>query len=276
MLHLLNPIAWAFHFSTKHLQYGQSYEGNPPPSIAPNGEYSEPGQMKEYPAAQQRALPQPEQVPLAIGEAIGRRRSCRRFAERPLPLAALSALLQGAYGLGDSYLHGGKTMFDRAVPSGGGCYPLELYVLVRHVEDVPTGIHHYCARRHALEALGPAPKSDALETLFLNQPWVAKAHAVVIVTAVAPRLLHRYADRGYRYLLIEAGHVGQNLALLATASGLGSLSLGGFFDDDVSYVLGLDTAVELPLYGIALGVPETPDSAEARGLTGELSQAPSS
>jgi SagB-type dehydrogenase family enzyme len=266
MLHLLNPTAWTFHFLTKHLRYGQSFTINPPPSIAPTPEYPEPGQMKEYPAAQQRTLPRSGQVPVAIGEAIMRRRSCRRFAEEPLPLAALSTLLQSAYGVGDPYLNGGQTMFDRPVPSGGGCYPLELYVLVRRVEDIPTGIHHYAARRHALEALGPLPNPDDLEALFLGQPWVAKAHVVVIVTAVASRLLHRYGDRGYRYLLLEAGHVGQNLALVATASGLGSVSLGGFFDDDVSYMLGLDVTLELPLYGIALGVPETADSGQARGL----------
>jgi SagB-type dehydrogenase family enzyme len=267
MLHLLNPIAWTFHYLTRHLRYGQSSAINPPPLIAPNPEYSGPGQMKEYPAAQQHALPIPARIPLAIGEAIARRRSCRRFAEEPLALAALSTLLRSAYGLGDPYLHGGLTMFDRPVPSGGGCYPLELYVLVRHVEGIPAGIHHYSTRCHALEVLGPLPKPDDLETLFLSQPWVAKAHVVVIITAVTSRLLHRYGDRGYRYLLIEAGHVGQNLALVATASGLGSLSLGGFFDDDVSCMLGLDAACELPLYGIALGVPDTADSAEARNLT---------
>lgn len=266
MLYHLNPIAWTFHFSTRHLRYGQSSAINPSPTV-PNPEYSEPGQMKEYPAAQQLALPRPGQVPLAIGEAIARRRSCRQFAEKPLPIAALSTLLQEAYGLGDTYLQGGQTMFDRPVPSGGGCYPLELYVLVRNVEDIPAGIHHYSARHHALEALAPLARPEDLEALFLSQPWVAKAHVVVIVTAVTSRLLHRYGDRGYRYLLIEAGHVGQNLALVATASGLGSLSLGGFFDDDLAYMLGLDTTHELPLYGIALGVPHTTDSAQGRGLT---------
>lgn len=263
MLHLLNPIAWTFHLMTRHLRYGQPSAINPP-STAPNPDYSGPAQMKEYPSAQRLALPGPAPVPVGIGEAIARRRSCRRFAEQPLPLAALSTLLHSAYGLGDSYLYGEQTMFDRPVPSGGSCYPLELYVLVRHVEGIPAGIHHYSTRHHALEALGPLPKPDDLETLFLSQPWVAKAHVVIIVTAVASRLLHRYGDRGYRYLLIEAGHVGQNLALVATASGLGSLSLGGFFDDDVSCMLGLDASFELPLYGIALGVPDTADSALAR------------
>jgi SagB-type dehydrogenase family enzyme len=267
MLHLLNPIAWSFHFSTRHLRYGHSSAISPPPSTAPNPQYSEPYQMKQYPAAQLRVLPKPGEVSLAIGEAIARRRSCRQFAEQPLPLAELSTLLQNAYGLGEPYTNGGQTMFDRPVPSGGGSYPLELYVLAQNVDGIPAGIHHYSARRHTLEALGPLPKPAELEALFLNQPWLAKAHAIVVITAVPSRLLHRYGDRGYRYLLIEAGHVGQNLALVASASGLGSLSLGGFFDDELSYMLGLDSAVELPVYGIALGAPATTDSAQARGLT---------
>ena len=88
-----------------------------------------------------------------------------------------------------------------------------------------------------------------------------------LVTGVGSRLFHRYGDRGYRYLLIEAGHVGQNLALLATATGVGSLSLGGFYDDEVSSMLGLNPNFEFPLYGIALGLPETTNRAEARGLS---------
>jgi SagB-type dehydrogenase family enzyme len=89
---------------------------------------------------------------------------------------------------------------------------------------------------------------------------------VAVITAVTSRLLHRYGDRGYRYTLIEAGHVGQNLALTAAALGLGSLSLGGFYDDDIARMLGLDPAFEIALYGVALGVPDTADRNDARGL----------
>jgi SagB-type dehydrogenase family enzyme len=266
MWHLLHPVAWTFHFLTRHLRYDRVSAIAPPPAPLPNPDYSVPRQMKEYPAAQRYALPGPAPLALATGEAIARRRSCRSFAEQPLSLAALATLLRNAYGLGESYAHGGQAMFDRPVPSGGGCYPLELYVLVQRVEGIPAGIFHYATAHHALEALGPLPEAKELDALFLGQPWVATAQVVVIVTAVSARLLYRYGDRGYRYLLIEAGHVGQNLALVATASGLGSLSLGGFFDDDVALMLGLDAGFELPLYGVALGVPGSADSAEARNL----------
>ncbi len=266
MLYQLNPVAWNFHRSTMHIRYGESPVIDPPLPIAPNPEYSQPGHMKEYPAAQRRALPPPEKVPLAIGDAIARRGSCRRFAESSFPVAGLSTLLHNAYALGAPYRYGDLEMFDRPVPSGGGCYPLELYLIVRDVESVPAGIQHYSVRQHVLEELGPAPQPTAVASLFLGQPWLAKAPVIVVMTAVASRLLYRYGDRGYRYLLVEAGHVGQNLALVATASGFGSLSLGGFFDDDMSRMLGLDPAFEIPLYGMALGVPDTADHAEARGL----------
>ena len=267
MFYQMNPLAWAFHRATAHALSAQSPAKVTPSANSPNAEYVRAGQMKEYLGVEKQALPVPEHLRGALGKAIAERRSCRRFANTALPFVSMSTLLHGAYGLGAKYLHGTLEMFDRPVPSGGGCYPLELYVLAQNIERVATGVHHYSIRHRALELIGPLPQPEAIVSLFLGQSWLAKAHAIVVITAVAPRLLERYGDRGYRYLLIEAGHVGQNLALLATAMGLGSLSLGGFYDDEVACLLGLDPAFEIPLYGVALGVPDTPDSAEARGLT---------
>lgn len=266
MFYQSNPIAWSFHRSTARMAYGQAPAIAPPLPFAPNREYTQPGQLKEYPAAARHPLPPPESVPRALGEAIALRASCRRFADTALPATALSTLLHNAYGVRGTYRNGEAEMLDRPVPSGGGCYPLEIYLLARNVEAVPAGIYHYNVLGRAIEQIGAMPEPETVATLFLDQPWLGTAHAIAIVTAVTTRLLHRYADRGYRYLFIEAGHVGQNLALVAAASGLGSLSLGGFLDDDVTHMLGLDPAFEIPLYGIALGVPATANPAEARGL----------
>ena len=261
-----NPIAETFHRSTSYVHYDQSSAIVAPWPIAPGADYSQPGQMKEYPSAERRALPSPDEVSLSLGGAISQRGSCRQFAQTPLPLVALSTLLHNAYGLGGEYRYGDSTMHNRPVPSGGGCFPLELYLMARHVEAVPAGLHHYSVRHHSLEALGPLAQPDEVAKLFLGQAWLGNVQAIIIVTAVMPRLLYRYGDRGYRYLLIEAGHIGQNIALVATAKGLGCLSLGGFFDDDVSHMLGLDPAIEIPLYGLAAGVPVTTDRVQARGL----------
>jgi SagB-type dehydrogenase family enzyme len=259
-------VAWAFHRGTVHA-HQTTLQGTPrSPSVPPDATFWHPGQMKEYPSAPRRFLPPPEPVPAALGEAISQRASCRRFADVTLPLPRLSTLLQHGYGLGEPYGLANWTAFNRPVPSGGGCYPLELYLFARRVDGLEEGTYHYCVQKHALELLGPAPSPITINELFLGQPWLMAAQAVVVVTGVPARLLHRYGERGYRYLLLEAGHVGQNLTLVASATGCASLCLGGFFDDELARLLGLDPRVELPIYAVAIGVPESTDRFEGRGL----------
>jgi SagB-type dehydrogenase family enzyme len=90
------------------------------------------------------------------------------------------------------------------------------------------------------------------------------ASAVVVLTAVVHRSLRKYGDRGYRHLLIEAGHVAQNLNLVAAAMSLGTLSLGGFFDQDLAALLDVSLEVEIPLYAVAVGIPAVRDRVESR------------
>ena len=74
----------------------------------------------------------------------------------------------------------------------------------------------------------------------------------------------KYADRGYRYILFEAGHCAQNINLLSLALNLGTLNLGGFFDSTLSDLLKLDEDEEVPLYCIALGYPKNESKAMNR------------
>jgi SagB-type dehydrogenase family enzyme len=94
-----------------------------------------------------------------------------------------------------------------------------------------------------------------LGDLFMGQPYIGDAAAVIVLTTVLERTLWKYSDRGYRYILLEAGHVAQNLNLVASGLGLGALNLGGFFDANLAALLGLDPEAEVPLYGIAVGTP---------------------
>ena len=61
--------------------------------------------------------------------------------------------------------------------------------------------------------------------------------------------------RGYRFALLEAGHVVQNLLLTATALGLGAVPLGGYYDRLTDEFLGLDGVNESTLYTVAVGRP---------------------
>jgi SagB-type dehydrogenase family enzyme len=176
---------------------------------------------------------------------------------RPIDQAVFGSLLGGAFGAKAN---------ERPFPSAGGRYPLELYALVYQVAGLSEGVYHYQPAAHALELLGAPPSAETLPSVFLEQPYLSRVGALIILTAVPSRILYRYGERGYRYLMIEAGHVGQNFALLSAALNLGCLSLGGFFDDDISSSLGLHPEYEVPVYALAVGTPATADRTEVRKL----------
>lgn len=206
------------------------------------------------------ALGPPSDSPLA--RALRARRSCRLYRPRTLPAEALSSLLAGAYGvarverspqLGANYMRG--------VPSAGGLFPLELYAVVCDVEGLADGLYHYNVRRHALEPLRTEGVFEGLNAALMTGPFVRNANVVVVMTAVFPRTQKKYGPRGYRYILLEAGHVGQTLCLLAAERGLGSLCMGGFHDTLLNRFLGLDGVTEAAVYTVAVGHPAEHESA---------------
>ena len=144
-------------------------------------------------------------------------------------------------------------MFRRAVPSAGGLYPLELYVVCNQVEGTKPGLHHFNVRDRTLEYMsGPFSIADLLPRL-MQQPFIEHAAAFIFIAAVLPRTLKKYGPRGYRYLLMEAGHAAQNICLRATELDLATLCLGGFSDHQINSLLELDGRKEVALYAIALG-----------------------
>ncbi len=90
---------------------------------------------------------------------------------------------------------------------------------------------------------------------------VEATNVVVVVTAVRDRTMWKYGQRGYRHVLLDAGHVGQNLYLVATALGLGPVGIGGFFDGELGALLALPDDEE-PFYVVCIGQP-APEAGDA-------------
>ncbi|MEM6453769.1 MAG: SagB/ThcOx family dehydrogenase [Acidobacteriota bacterium] len=257
----LSPSPWQmFHL------HSCNQRGVVPPVLWTQGLHAQRPPWKRYRGVPTQPLAVPEAPAATLRDALDQRRSCRRFDADGCDADGLASLLHLAYGPPpegaiDAPLLSTET---RTVPSGGGRFPLELYVLARRVAGVPAGLHHYDVPGHHLAQLrGPMPW-DRIVDLFLGQPPLREAAGIVVITAVTHRTLARYGERGYRMLLLEAGHLGQNLTLAAAGLGLGSLCLAGFFDGDLAMLLGLDPAVELPLYAVAFGAPGSDDPVTAR------------
>lgn len=215
----------------------------------------QPAQFRTYPGAARTALPGRDfAIDMPLGAALERRRSIRNYTLRPMPLATLGRLLHASYGVRVTRGEPSEEGFRRPAPSAGGRYPLELYVATQAVEGLGDGIYHYDARAHALEHVVPGLAQPALVDLLVDQEVARHASVVVVITAVRERTMWKYGQRGYRHLFLDAGHVGQNLYLVATAIGLGPTAIGGFYDRELGALLQLPEDEE-PFYVVCVGQP---------------------
>ncbi len=87
---------------------------------------------------------------------------------------------------------------------------------------------------------------------------IEAAAAVILITAVFQRTTFKYGERGYRFALIEAGHVAQNIDLVASALGLPAANLGGFFDRELEMLLDVDGVEQSLVYAVAIGSDPNP------------------
>jgi len=179
------------------------------------------------------------------------RRSIRRFTGVPISSREFSHLLYSCCGLIKTNSNYDDTR--RPYPSAGGRYPLEVYPIIINVCDLKRGLYHYNVRDNVLELLVEEDLSSWVSANFGKQDWILQSAALFIITGVLDRNRIKYGDRGYRFSLIEAGHLGQNICLFAEKHKLGSCALGGYIDSEVDKLLDIQNTKEVTLYAIVVG-----------------------
>lgn len=169
---------------------------------------------------------------MPVEEALEQRRSIREFSRDGLELEDVSQLLWAAQGVT------GRRGY-RAAPSAGALYPLEIYVVAGDVAGLSPGVYRYRPDKHDLVLVADGDRRKPLASAALDQGWVRRAPAVLVIAGVYERTMAKYGERGRRYVHMEVGHAAQNVYLQATARGLGTVMVGAFDDDEVREVLGL-------------------------------------
>ena len=199
-------------------------------------------------------LPEPTlRGEVSLEETLQTRRSIREYGDGPVTLEEVSQLLWAAQG--ETAEWGGRT-----APSAGGLYPLETYLVAGNVCDLEQGVYKYRPGEHDLLRVGDGDRKALLAETALGQEWVEEGVAAIILAAVYERTTGKYDERGIEYVHMEAGHAAENLLLQATALGLGSVPVTGFYRGQAREVLGLPQDVE-PLYIVPVGRirEESPD-----------------
>ena len=152
--------------------------------------------------------------------------------------------------------------FRRAQASGGARFPIEVYPIVFRPstnsgqapgDDLKAGLYHYNVKDHALDVLWEREFSDKDIGEIFTYPWVKDAAVGIVMTAIFWKNRNKYGERGYRYILMEAGHIGQNMYLVSSALNLKCCALGGTRDENVEKLLDIDGVTESVVYALAIG-----------------------
>lgn len=181
---------------------------------------------------------------LSLEETLQKRRSVREYKKEPLSLKEVSQILWASQGITEGD--------HRTVPSAGALYPIEIYFVVDNVELLQKGLYHYVPKDHKLILISEGDFNEKLSNAALGQKWVKEAAVNLIITAVPERTTQKYGERGVQYVWMEAGHSSQNVYLQAVSLSLGTVTVGGFIEEDVKEVLNLPEDT-IPLYIMPIG-----------------------
>lgn len=206
--------------------------------------------FKRYPHARKIPLPRTWNLEEErLTTLLQHRRSLRKYDTEPMSIEHLAFLLWAAQGI---TAQSGRYLF-RTAPSAGALYPIETYLHIHSIQGLNAGLYHFDAEHFSLDTLTEGDQAEAVAHACLDQGFMARASVVFLWSAIFRRAMHKYGDRGMRYILLDAGHICQNLLLAAEAVGCGGCPVAALYDGEINRLLQLDDEEESILYAAAVG-----------------------
>lgn len=169
---------------------------------------------------------------VSVEKAISQRRSIRSYKKEALSIEEISQILWAAQGITNKQGY-------RTAPSAGALFPLELYIAVGNVKNVPPGIYKYNPNNHEIILSISGDKRNEIAETAGGQERVRNGAVVFIFSAVYERTKTRYGTRTERYVHMEVGHAAQNVYLQVAALNMATVSVGAFVDNELKKAAGL-------------------------------------
>ena len=201
-----------------------------------------------------------QQLPPALDgnellQLMARRRTIRSATPTAIPLSQLSECLFAGMGITGGTRNCAGTLPLSMTPSGGARNPYEAYVYARFVEGLEVGFYHYSAFDHTLARIRTNSKPKPSELLG-GQTWADEMPCIIILFALFERTMWKYDDaNAYRVVLIEAGHIGQNIMLAATQRGLSACPTAALNHAALKRCVAEPKITHSPVYALTLASP---------------------
>jgi len=183
--------------------------------------------------------------------AIVGRESRRHYLQKALSPAELSFLLYSTQGVRHVP---NPSVSLRTVPSAGARHSFETYILMKNVEGVKPGLYRYLPLEHELVFLGDIQNMDMRISLAcFGQHFVGEGAVTFVWTTIPYRMEWRYGPLAHRVILIDVGHVCQNLYLACEAIGTGTCGVAAYDQQEVDALIGVDGEEEFTVYLAPVG-----------------------
>ncbi len=181
---------------------------------------------------------------------IGNRKSHRQYNDKSLTLEELSFLLWASQGVKSVYERNNKSYATlRTVPSAGARHPFETYLLINNVTGLKRGLYRYLAIEHKLMFISALEdQNEKIVDATLGQKFTGKAAAVFIWSCIAYRGEWRYNIAAHKSMLLDAGHVCQNLYLACEGISAGTCAIAAYDQEKVDAIIDVDGENEFSVY----------------------------
>jgi SagB-type dehydrogenase family enzyme len=212
---------------------------------------------KPYPRdAQLIDLVAPEDISLGtmpLRDVIARRKSRRKYSDKPLSLEDLSFLLWATQGVREKRQGSSGEWTFRTVPSGGSLHTFETYLFINRVDSVEPGLYRYLPLEHKLLPMPNAVSPEQVTEACMGQSFAGSGAVTFIWTTIPYRMEWRYTVVAHKVIAIDAGHLCQNLYLAAESIGCGTCAIGAYTQNKMDALLGVDGEDELTIYVAPVG-----------------------
>lgn len=214
--------------------------------------------------SQQTILPEGVPLNMELGESMVKRRSIRQYTGDTISLDYLATVLHAGAGITAEMNYRFNSsdeevkLYSRSVPSGGGLYPVEIYIAVNNVERLSPGIYKYHSKTDSIIKLFDKMTLDLLFAAnSIHQDFISlsRSNAVFLLVGHPWKVMRKYGNRGMRFMFQEAGGISQHINLAVAALGLGGVECASFYDDEVHKILKLDGLYRSFIHSIVVGVP---------------------
>ena len=142
----------------------------------------------------------------------------------------------------------------RTVPSAGARHPYETYLIINLVDGLENGVYRYLSLTHELLFISDESCTrDRVYSASYSEQFVADAPVCFVWSCIPYRGEWRYNSKAHKSMLIDVGHICQNLYLSAESLNCGVCAIGGYHQSGFDVILDLDGVDEFTVYLATVG-----------------------